>query len=184
MWIVYINFYSFWSLKSIYKNVHLFKTRFVRSIALLFFLFLFFFFFTCLRFSRFLISLYLTISFFYFFLFQPLHPLLLSYSSNCSIRFRSWTFRSEVFLEDFIVQRPHFRLCLDLDFFLFSFFSMELVELFSFSLDSNDKVDIPLENATWCFLFSSLDLLILKLAAMLKLVLPFFQSIPQNFPPK
>lgn len=114
--------YSFWSLKSIYKNVHLFKTRFVHSIGLRF---SFFFFFTCLRFSRFLISLYLTISFFYFFLFQPLHPLLLSYSSNCSIRFRSWTFRSEVFVEDFIVQRPHFRLCLDLDlFFLFFFFSM------------------------------------------------------------
>lgn len=97
--------------------------------TLLIFVFLFsFFFFTCLRFSRFLISLYFTISFFYFFffLFQPLHPLLLSYSSNCSIRFRSWTFRSEVFVEDFIVQRPHFRLCLDLGFFLliFFFFSM------------------------------------------------------------
>lgn len=119
MWIVYIRF-DLWnrSIKMFIFSKHDLYTPLV-------FVFLFFFFFTCLRFSRFLISLYLTISFFYFFLFQPLHPLLLSYSSNCSIRFRSWTFRSEVFVEDFIVQRPHFRLCLDLDlFFLFSFFSM------------------------------------------------------------
>lgn len=118
MWIVCIHF-DLWnrSIKMFIFSKHDLYTPLV-------FIFLFFF-FTCLRFSRFLISLYLTISFFYFFLFQPLHPLLLSYSSNCSIRFRSWTFRSEVFVEDFIVQRPHFRLCLDLDlFFLFSFFSM------------------------------------------------------------
>lgn len=148
MWIVCIHF-DLWnrSIKMFIFSKHDLYTPLV-------FVFLFFFFFTCLRFSRFLISLYLTISFFYFFLFQPLHPLLLSYSSNCSIRFRSWTFRSEVFVEDFIVQRPHFRLCLDLDlFFLFSFFQcfngISWRQLFSFSLDS--KVDIPLENATRCF---------------------------------
>ena len=43
--------------------------------------------------------------------------LLLSYSSNCSIRFRSWTCRPKVFVEGFVEQRPPRA---DLSSFIFS----------------------------------------------------------------